>query len=163
MNLNELTTTQLEQLQREIEVELRERDGEEDEESDSTIYYELPWPPSVNHYWIERAVPSGKGYYRIMKSVGPKGKKFREDVEEIVGDVEPMRGNSVSVHIDAYPPDRRKRDIDNIFKATLDAMEHAGVYENDNQIKYLSATKHDKVQGGKMKIYLKEEDDDGAS
>lgn len=41
----------------------------------------------------------------------------------------------VSVEIDLYPPDRRRRDIDNPLKCLLDSMTHAGVYEDDSQIK----------------------------
>ena len=41
----------------------------------------------------------------------------------------------VSVEIDLYPPDRRRRDIANPLKCLLDSMTHAGVYEDDSQIK----------------------------
>lgn len=36
------------------------------------------------------------------------------------------------------PPDKRKRDLDNYLKATLDAMTHAGVFVDDSQIDALS-------------------------
>lgn len=121
------------------------------------IEYKLPYPPSVNHYWIERAVRTKAGYHRVMKTVGPKGTAFRAEVNRIVNEDLKLVGNFVRVHIDAYPPDRRKRDIDNILKATLDALEHAGAYDNDSQIKYLSATKHDPIKGGAMTVTLSEE------
>jgi crossover junction endodeoxyribonuclease RusA len=35
------------------------------------------------------------------------------------------------------PPDRRGRDVDNFHKAILDALEHAEVYHNDNQVRDL--------------------------
>ena len=38
------------------------------------------------------------------------------------------------VDIVACMPDKRRRDIDNLSKATLDAMAHARVYEDDSQI-----------------------------
>lgn len=36
--------------------------------------------------------------------------------------------------IKASPPDRRARDLDNILKALLDALAHAGVYADDSEI-----------------------------
>ncbi|NBW22487.1 MAG: RusA family crossover junction endodeoxyribonuclease, partial [Caulobacteraceae bacterium] len=39
---------------------------------------------------------------------------------------------SVRVVIEAFPPDRRKRDLDNILKSLLDALTHAGVWEDDS-------------------------------
>jgi crossover junction endodeoxyribonuclease RusA len=38
----------------------------------------------------------------------------------------------------AYPPDHRRRDLDNLAKAILDALQHAGVYGNDCQVKLLT-------------------------
>lgn len=40
----------------------------------------------------------------------------------------------VSVHITTHAPDRRRRDLDNINKALLDCLTHAGVYTDDSQI-----------------------------
>ena len=44
-------------------------------------------------------------------------------------------------------PDRRKRDIDNINKATLDLLEHVGVLENDHYVHDLRSYWSDKVVG----------------
>ncbi len=38
------------------------------------------------------------------------------------------------VEIIMYPPDKRKRDMDNIKKALFDALQHAGLYKDDYQI-----------------------------
>jgi crossover junction endodeoxyribonuclease RusA len=40
----------------------------------------------------------------------------------------------VRVEIIAAMPDRRRRDLDNIQKAILDALTHAGVWEDDSQV-----------------------------
>jgi len=39
--------------------------------------------------------------------------------------------------MDAFPPDRRRRDLDNLLKSVLDALEHAGVYADDSQVDLL--------------------------
>jgi crossover junction endodeoxyribonuclease RusA len=38
------------------------------------------------------------------------------------------------VELSVTPPDNRRRDLDNLLKATLDAMQIAGVYYDDSQI-----------------------------
>lgn len=40
----------------------------------------------------------------------------------------------LKVTITAYRPDNRRRDLDNLLKAVLDALTHAGVYEDDHLI-----------------------------
>ena len=96
------------------------------------IQLTLPWPPSVNHYWFQ------KGNRRF---IGAKGKKFREDVQGILDNhrLDETRHiifnvDRLKVSINVFQPDRRKRDLDNLFKATLDALQHAGMYEDDSQI-----------------------------
>lgn len=39
-------------------------------------------------------------------------------------------------HVSAkfFVPDRRKRDLDNLFKALLDALTHAGVWKDDSLV-----------------------------
>ncbi|KKK90576.1 hypothetical protein LCGC14_2721640 [marine sediment metagenome] len=89
----------------------------------------LPFPPSVNHYWV----PNGRGGRRISN----KGRVYRADVEAVVFDElrgwEAMTG-PLRVTVTATMPDRRKRDVDNLFKAPLDALEHCRVFEDDNQV-----------------------------
>lgn len=66
----------------------------------------------------------------------------------------PFKGK-VEIIIYAYPPDDRRRDIDNVLKALLDALEKGGLYENDNQIRKL--TIEDSGQkGGFVEVYVNE-------
>jgi crossover junction endodeoxyribonuclease RusA len=104
------------------------------------ISIELPFPPSVNHYWGQ----SGKRRY-----IGKKGKQFREEVITIV-EKEKIRTlfGRLAVHVNLYPPDRRKRDVDNCMKSLLDALEHGGCYENDSQIDELHIIRKEVIKGG---------------
>ena len=40
----------------------------------------------------------------------------------------------IFLNIRVYPPDKRKRDIDNLIKVVADSLQDAGFYENDSQI-----------------------------
>jgi crossover junction endodeoxyribonuclease RusA len=51
------------------------------------------------------------------------------------------------MRIELTPPDNRKRDIDNCFKALLDSLEGAAVFINDSQVKELHAVMLPKGDG----------------
>jgi len=53
----------------------------------------------------------------------------------------------LSVFIEAFPPDKRKRDLDNVLKSLLDALQHAGVYADDCQIDRLSIIRKSPLNG----------------
>ena len=107
---------------------------------------ELPYPPSINHYW---------------RRVGPRtlisreGRRFRERVLAILAamHIQPLCGRLV-VDVVVFPPDNRRRDIDNVFKALLDAMQHGGAYADDSQIVRLSIEKRRPVEGGKTIVRI---------
>lgn len=112
----------------------------------------LPWPPTVNHYWLPRK--KGKGFY-----VGPEGVRFRAEVMyEAMRQLRPLRSihGPVAVEIVASHPDRRKRDLDNLFKATLDSLTHAKVYDDDSQIHDLRISWGEQVDGGRLEVTIKE-------
>ncbi|CAB4121106.1 endodeoxyribonuclease RUS [uncultured Caudovirales phage] len=100
----------------------------------------LPWPPSVNTYWRTvngRMLISADGRaYRtaVMNQILIQRKQMHFDG--------PLR-----LTIEAHRPDNRRRDLDNLFKATLDALAHAGVYEDDSQIKDLRIYWADTIGG----------------
>ncbi len=50
-------------------------------------------------------------------------------------------GVPLEVSIVAWLPDARRRDVDNLLKAPLDALAHAGIYDDDSQIADLSIRK----------------------
>jgi crossover junction endodeoxyribonuclease RusA len=65
--------------------------------------------------------------------ISKRGREYREQVIALVWPGEPLT-TRLAVEMLLYPPDRRRRDIDNTAKALLDALQHAGVYTDDSQI-----------------------------
>lgn len=108
----------------------------------------LPWPPSVNTYW--RAFQG-----RVI--ISAEGRSYRKAVADQVllqGGAKHYSGRLV-VQIEVWRPDNRRRDLDNLFKAPLDACTHAGVWVDDSQIVDLRiywATE----KGGIMKVRVTE-------
>ena len=68
--------------------------------------------------------------------------------------IRPLVGD-LAVEVEAFPPDRRRRDIDNIQKALLDALEHGGAYADDSQIVRLTIEKRGPVAGGKTLVRIR--------
>jgi crossover junction endodeoxyribonuclease RusA len=61
----------------------------------------------------------------------------------------------LDVSIILYPPDIRVRDLDNYFKAPLDALTHARLWGDDSQIKRLSDEWGEKTKGGGFRLIVK--------
>jgi crossover junction endodeoxyribonuclease RusA len=108
--------------------------------------FELPWPPSVNHYY--RHVGS-----RVL--ISRAGRRYRENIqarmrnENIETALDP-----VELYIELYPPDRRRRDVDNSLKCLLDAFTHGGLYEDDSLIHKLIVIKREVMPPDGM-VYIR--------
>ncbi len=59
----------------------------------------------------------------------------------------------IRVRVDAFPPDKRKRDLDNIFKALLDALQWCKVFSDDSQIDELIITRQPSIEG-RVVVYI---------
>lgn len=114
-----------------------------------TIEVSLPWPPSVNTYWRH----PNKGTLAGRHLISDKGRKYRAIVKWECQDVETMTGNTC-VTILAYPPDNRRRDLDNLTKAVLDSLVHADVIEDDGLIDALMIVRGEVVQGGMLLVRI---------
>lgn len=114
---------------------------------------ELPYPPSINHYW--RRV----GHRTLISR---EGRRFREHVVTILAArrITPLSG-ALEVKIDVYPPDNRRRDIDNVQKALLDALQQGGAYLDDSQIIDLHARKRGPRSPGLVRVTLRQVEDTG--
>jgi Holliday junction resolvase RusA-like endonuclease len=92
------------------------------QQKNDEIVIQMPVPPSVNHYWGRRV---GGGVY-----VRPRGLEFRRIVAEEVCRQRALGRipkNPLSAPFEMrlcfYDDRRRKLDLDNLLKATLDSLQ----------------------------------------
>lgn len=107
----------------------------------------LPYPPSINHYW---RTARGRTY------ISDEGRKYRASVSGILARL-PIFGpltTRLAVSIKLNPPDRRRRDIDNVQKPLLDALQHGGAYVDDSQIDWLLTERGEVLKGGQVVVNI---------
>jgi len=116
------------------------------------IILDLPYPPSVNSYW--RSPNTGKLAGRTL--ISKKGRDYRKEVAHAVIAANQPKANPgrLDVGITAFPPDKRRRDLDNLPKAILDALTHANVIEDDSLIDRLLIERATTCPGGKVRIFV---------
>ncbi len=114
----------------------------------------LPWPPSVNGYW--RSLPPTKPGMPPRVVISKEGREYRKAVAELAAkQAWPKFGAArVRVHIGVAAPDCRARDLDNLLKAPLDALTHAGLWDDDSQIDALAIKRCAVEKGGRMSIWI---------
>ena len=109
----------------------------------------LPYPPSINHYWR---------HFRGRTLISREGRAYRQQVvtqcQGFGG--QPPRDGRLALAMDAFPPDRRRRDLDNIQKASLDSMQHAGIYLDDSQVDMLVVQRRLPIPGGQLVVRIQE-------
>lgn len=113
---------------------------------------QLPFPPSLNTYWRHIVI---KGSVRNL--ISKKGREYRKSCAgHVLAQGAVMAGlkGPLAVHIEACPPDRRKRDLDNLPKSLLDALTHAEVWGDDSQIDDLRITRGPIVKGGSVTVHI---------
>lgn len=123
----------------------------------------LPFPPSVNTYW--RAPNKGPLAGRHM--VSDDGRKYQSAACAAI--IEQLRrlpkpsAELAAVEITLYPPDARRRDLDNYNKALFDALTHAGVWEDDSQVKRMLVEWGPVVPKGRVEITISKYEPAGAA
>ena len=118
------------------------------------LNFRLEWPPTVNSYW--RSVYARAKGVKVL--ISERGRKYKKLSHLMLLEQKVDRGivGRVEVLIDAYPPDRRKRDLDNILKPLLDVMEDYGIFEDDEQVDILIVRRRGK--GGYVDVHVSEID-----
>ncbi len=109
----------------------------------------LPFPPTSNHMW---------GFAGKRKFLKKEAHEFRSVVQDAAVEANAKISGRIAIFVALYAPTKRKYDLDNRIKALLDALEHAGVFLNDEQIDFIWVVRREPIQGGMCKIVLVEND-----
>lgn len=114
----------------------------------------LPWPPSVNSLFptLRSGPMAGR---RVLSK---RGRSYNKAVADVVMAEQVPRfalTGKLSCRIEAFPPDRRRRDLDN-FKAVLDCLQKSGVIREDSDVDELTVVRKEVFKGGKIIVTLAE-------
>ena len=120
------------------------------------IVLSLPFPPSMNTYWRT---------FRGMTVLSKQGREFKAAVANYVVEYKvPKLGDSkLRVSMVLFPRDKRKIDIDNRIKAVLDALQDAGVFNDDFQVDELSIVRGKTIKGGAIRVLIEQIETSGSS
>jgi crossover junction endodeoxyribonuclease RusA len=111
--------------------------------------FSLPFPPSMNTYWRN---------FRGRTIISKNGREFREAVIKYVIDnnIPKFGDKKLKITLILRPRDKRKIDIDNRIKAVLDALEHAGVFDDDFQVDHIEMIRGENIKGGLLHVVIEE-------
>lgn len=108
----------------------------------------LPWPPSVNSYKkVGRLITTKNGKLYQTRINTQETKEFYYYVWLKIRSLKattrmemPLQ-SKISIEVNAYPPDDKKRDLDNLGKALFDSLVKGGLLQDDYQIDRLLITR----------------------
>lgn len=90
--------------------------------------------------------------------ISEKGRAFRANAVAAIYEQLRRRPKAitekVSVVIKMYPPSKRRMDIDNYLKAPFDALTHANIWKDDDQVKHVDMQWCEVVKGGRFEITI---------
>lgn len=105
----------------------------------------LPWPPSSNVYWR---------YTQRRVLVSKAARKYKQDVKWYLYTLKkPRLDGRLRALITVYPPDKRKRDLDNYQKIVLDSLKKI-LFDDDCQFDDLHTIRGKIVKGGALEVTL---------
>ena len=114
------------------------------------IILHLPWPPTINSYY--------KMTRQMQRYLDPKVREFRQKVADCTNEQAPglTLDTPLFMEVYLYPPDRRKRDLDNYMKGLLDAITEAGLWTDDSLVDQLFIYRGEIVKLGAVRVEISE-------
>lgn len=114
------------------------------------VRLELPLPPSANRYWRMGPNRAKNAKYPVVTHLSSEGRQYRRLVRMVWLAQRGRKQPTGDLYVfGALWLPTRNSDIDNRIKASLDALENAGVYKNDNQVAELTFYRAGTVGRGK--------------
>ena len=89
-----------------------------------------------------------------------EGRAFKAAVADYVVEyrVPKLGDKKLRISMVLFPRDKRKIDIDNRIKSVLDALQDAGVFDDDFQVDELSIVRGKPIKGGAIRVLIEEID-----
>ena len=118
----------------------------------SDYKFDMPWPPTVNHY--HQPVSFGRGA-RIIK--GAKARQYAKLCEAHLAEIgianeRIPEDKSISMKLVLHPPTLARYDVDGRPKGILDSLSNANFWADDSQVVRLVIEKGEKVKGGLVEV-----------
>lgn len=113
----------------------------------SYAFFTFPFPPSLNHCW---------GVVGKRRFLSANYKAFLNDVALVVAGTRladpTVDGYYVTLRV--APPDRRKRDLDNVVKPVFDALTRCCVWSDDCYVNRLLVERAEPVKNGQVIVHV---------
>jgi crossover junction endodeoxyribonuclease RusA len=113
------------------------------------IVLKLPYPPSMNAYWL------ASGHRRYISK---RGMKFKQAVVDYVQEYNISKLGNIPLEIEIWlhPRSKQLMDIDNCVKPILDACQDAGIFDDDVQVEELLVKRGFSKKGGGCTVFIDE-------
>jgi crossover junction endodeoxyribonuclease RusA len=119
--------------------------------------FTLPYPPSVNKHLkpIRYYDAKKEKFVKRQKNTEIWNAYLQNAAKELMMQKRKRIDPNIElkVFIEAYPPDNRIRDTDNIVKIILDSLTRGGVYDDDRQV-WEHTVRRKKEKLNCVKVYI---------
>lgn len=86
-----------------------------------------------------------------------EAKQYKQLIRQLVKIYRlPQLEGRLSLHIQVFPPDKRRRDLDNLLKLLQDSLCEANLFLDDSQIDRLFVERKNVFKGGQVIVHLRE-------